>query len=61
VLCAYAFGLASAFTDFYEHTPPIVREEDGDVRRFRRALVAAAKATLADSLGLLGIRALDAV
>lgn len=61
VLCAYAFDLASAFTDFYEHTPPIVREEDPAVRRFRRALVAAAKATLADVLDVLGISALDAV
>jgi arginyl-tRNA synthetase len=61
VLCAYAYGLASAFTDFYEHTPPIVREEDAAVRGFRRSLVAAAKATLGDCLGVLGISALDQV
>jgi arginyl-tRNA synthetase len=61
VLTAYAFGLASAFSDFYEHTPAIVREEDPAVRRFRRALVAATRATLADALGTLGMAAPDQV
>lgn len=56
-LAAYAFDLASALTSMYEHTPAIVREEDPAVRRFRRALVAAARATLADALGVLGIPA----
>ena len=28
LLTTYAFGLASAFSDFYEHTPAMVREED---------------------------------
>ena len=37
VLTTYTFGLASAFSDFYEHTPAIVREEDPAIRRFRRA------------------------
>ena len=44
LLTTYAFGLASAFSDFYEHTPAIVREEDPEVRRFRRGLVAATRA-----------------
>lgn len=57
VLCTYAFQLASALSDFYEHTPPIVREQDLAVRRFRRALVAATRATLADALTTLGIAA----
>jgi len=57
VLTAYAFSLASAFSDFYEHTPAIVREEDAGVRRFRRALVAATRATLADALHTLGMAA----
>ncbi|HZS13558.1 MAG TPA: arginine--tRNA ligase [Candidatus Dormibacteraeota bacterium] len=57
VLCTYAFQLASALSDFYEHTPPIVREQDPAVRRFRRALVAATRATLADALATLGIAA----
>ena len=41
LLTTYTFNLASAFSDFYEHTPAIVREEDSQVRRFRRGLVAA--------------------
>lgn len=61
VLATYAYDLASALSDFYEHTPPIVREENGNVRRFRRALVAATKATLGDALTTLGIDAPDYV
>jgi arginyl-tRNA synthetase len=61
VLTTYAFGLASAFSDFYEHTPAIVREEDAAMRRFRRALVAATRATLADALQTLGMAAPDQV
>jgi arginyl-tRNA synthetase len=57
VLCTYAFQLASALSDFYEHTPPIVREQNPQTRRFRRALVAATRATLADALATLGIAA----
>jgi arginyl-tRNA synthetase len=61
VLTTYAFGLASAFSDFYEHTPAMVREEDPVVRRFRRSLVAATRATLADALQTLGMAAPDQV
>lgn len=61
LLTTYAFSLASAFSDFYEHTPAIVREEDATMRRFRRALVAAARATLADALDTLGMAAPDQV
>ena len=57
VLTGYAFTLAAALSDFYEHTPPIVREGDPSVRRFRRRLVAATRATLADVLATLGIAA----
>ncbi|HEX3608014.1 MAG TPA: arginine--tRNA ligase [Candidatus Dormibacteraeota bacterium] len=59
VLAVYAFSLASAFSDFYEHTPPIVREEDPVRRRFRRALTAATRATLGDALRTLGMSAPD--
>ena len=61
VLCSYAFDLASAFTDFYEHTPAIVREGDPAVRAFRRELVAAARTTLGDALATLGIPAPDRI
>ena len=61
VLTAYAYALASALSDFYEHTPAIVREENAQVRRFRRALVAATRVVLADTLGTLGIAAPDQI
>ncbi|MBV9100901.1 MAG: arginine--tRNA ligase [Candidatus Dormibacteraeota bacterium] len=57
VLTTYAFALASSLSDFYEHTPAIVRETDPVVRRFRRALVAATRATLGDALRTLGMAA----
>jgi arginyl-tRNA synthetase len=60
-LTSYAFSLASALSDFYEHTPPIIREEDPLVRRFRRTLVDATRATLGDALRTLGMAALDQV
>jgi arginyl-tRNA synthetase len=61
LLTTYAFRLASAFSDFYEHTPAIVREEDARVRRFRRALVAATRTTLVDTLHTLGMAAPERV
>lgn len=61
VLTAYAYSLASALSDFYEHTPAIVREENVDLRRFRRALVAATRVTLGDTLRTLGIAAPEQV
>ena len=60
-LCTYAFSLASALTDFYEHTEAIVREPDPVRRDFRRSLVAATRATLADCLSCLGMAAPDRV
>ena len=61
VLTTYAFTLASALSDFYEHTPAIIREENVEIRRFRRALVAATRVTLADTLLTLGISAPDQI
>jgi arginyl-tRNA synthetase len=61
VLAVYALSLASAFSDFYEHTPPVVRESDPVLRRFRRGLTAATRATLGDALRTLGMAALDEV
>jgi arginyl-tRNA synthetase len=60
-MTGYAFSLASALSDFYEHTPPIVREPDRDLRHYRRSLVEATRATLADALITLGIDAPDRV
>jgi arginyl-tRNA synthetase len=60
-LCTYAFELASTLTDFYEHTDAIVRESNPVRRAFRRELVAATGATLADCLGCLGMAAPERV
>jgi arginyl-tRNA synthetase len=60
-LCTYAFELASTLTDFYEHTEAIVREQDPIRRAFRRRLVAATRATLADCLWCLGMPAPERV
>jgi len=61
LLCAYAFDLAAALSDFYEHTPPIVHEKDEALKSFRRRLVAATRATLADTLETLGLHAPDRI
>ncbi|GAC1338052.1 MAG: arginine--tRNA ligase [Candidatus Dormibacteria bacterium] len=61
LLTGYAFALASALSDFYEHTPPVVREQDPALRHFRRQLVAATRATLADVLRTLGMAAPERV
>ena len=61
ILARYAFELATTFNDFYEHTPPIYRETDLAVRRFRIRLVAAFRQTLFNALELLGIPALEAI
>jgi len=61
LLATHTYLLATALSDFYEHTPPIVRETDAVVRRFRRRLVAATRATLGDALATLGIAAPDRI
>jgi arginyl-tRNA synthetase len=60
-LCTYAYELASTLTAFYEHTEAIVREQDPIRRAFRRRLVAATRATLADCLSCLGMPAPERV
>ncbi len=54
VLAAYAFELASHFTDFYEHTSPIVREADERVKAFCTHLVRATVQTMSNVLRVLG-------
>ena len=61
LLATYAFQLASAFNDFYEHTERIYRIEDLAVRAFRRGLADAARLTLARTLQLLGIVPLERI
>jgi arginyl-tRNA synthetase len=50
----YAYDLAKAFSEFYQHCPVLKAEKD--VRALRLRLTAATKQTLANSLHLLGIK-----
>ena len=60
-LANYAFDLASHFSDFYEHTPPIVRETDERVKAFRAQLVRATVHTLGNALRTLGFIPLEEI
>jgi arginyl-tRNA synthetase len=55
-LCGYLFGLAKAYTDFYEACP-VLKAESARVRASRIALCQLTGRTLAAGLGLLGIEA----
>jgi arginyl-tRNA synthetase len=61
ILARYAFELATAFSDFYEHTPALYKETDPAVRRFRIRLVEAFRQTFQNTLLLLGIPPLEAI
>ena len=60
-LAAYAFELASHFSDFYEHTPAIVRESDTRVKAFRAYLVRAVVQTMHNALRTLGFVPLEEI
>jgi arginyl-tRNA synthetase len=61
LLAAYAFDLAAHFSDFFEHTAPIVHETDQHVKAFRTRLVEAAAQTLGNVLGTLGFVPLETI
>jgi arginyl-tRNA synthetase len=56
ILATYAYELANAFHSFY-HAVPVTQTEDRAVRAARLRLVAAAKQTIRNALGLLDIQA----
>ncbi|HEX8231409.1 MAG TPA: arginine--tRNA ligase [Chloroflexia bacterium] len=56
IIAMYCFDLADAFNNFY-HNCPVLRAGSEEKVAARLALTAAAKQTLANSLGLLGIEA----
>jgi arginyl-tRNA synthetase len=55
-LCGYLFGLAKAYSDFYESCP-VLRAETSQQRDNRVALCQLTGRTLAAGLNLLGIQA----
>ncbi|HEX8982882.1 MAG TPA: arginine--tRNA ligase [Ktedonobacterales bacterium] len=58
-VAAYAFDLATRFNDFYDHTPPVLRETDEAVKAFRATLVRTTAQALANTLNTLGLQPLD--
>lgn len=57
-MCTYLYGLASAFSTFYEKCP-VLRAEDEATRTSRLALAVLTAKVLEKGLGLLGIEAPD--
>ncbi len=61
LLAAYAYDLAAHFSDFYEHTPPIVKETDEHVKAFRARLVQATVQAMSNVLRTLGFEPLERI
>ncbi|HEV2581942.1 MAG TPA: arginine--tRNA ligase [Ktedonobacteraceae bacterium] len=61
MLATYAYDLAAHFSDFYEHTPPIVRETDERVKAFRAHLVLATVQSMDNVLRLMGFVPLERI
>jgi arginyl-tRNA synthetase len=61
LLAAYAYDLAAHFSDFYEHTPPMVKETNERTKAFRAFLVQATTQTMNNVLRVLGFEPLERV
>ncbi len=61
MLASYVYDLATHFSDFYEHTPPILKETDEYVKAFRTMLVRATIQTLGNALRILGFVPLERI
>ncbi len=61
MLASYTYDLAAHFSDFYEHTSPIVREMDERVKAFRTQLVRATVQTMDNALRILGFVPLERI
>jgi arginyl-tRNA synthetase len=61
LLANYAYDLAAHFSDFYEHTPPIVREADANVKAFRARLVQATVQAMDNALRQMGFVPLERI
>ncbi|HZS79646.1 MAG TPA: arginine--tRNA ligase [Ktedonobacteraceae bacterium] len=60
-LAAYVYDLASHFSDFYEHTPPVVREANPEVKAFRAQLVRTTIQVMANALHVMGFVPLERI
>ena len=61
MLAAYAYDLAAHFSDFYEHTTPILKETNEEIKAFRAALVQATAQTMNNVLHVLGFEPLERI
>ncbi|MFL5656270.1 MAG: arginine--tRNA ligase [Ktedonobacteraceae bacterium] len=61
MLASYVYDLAAHFSDFYEHTPPILRETNEQVKAFRAYLVRATVQTMDNALRVLGFVPLESI
>ena len=61
MLASYTYDLAAHFSDFYEHTPPILKETDERVKAFRALLVRATVQTMDNALRVLGFVPLERI
>jgi arginyl-tRNA synthetase len=61
MLAAYTYELAAHFSDFYEHTTPILKETDEGVKVFRAMLVRATVQTMHNALRILGFVPLERI
>jgi len=61
MLSSYTYDLAAHFSDFYEHTPAILRETDERVKAFRAKLVRTTVQTMDNALRTLGFVPLERI
>ncbi|HLX40157.1 MAG TPA: DALR anticodon-binding domain-containing protein, partial [Ktedonobacteraceae bacterium] len=61
LLAAYVYDLATHFSDFYEHTPPILKETSERVKAFRASVVQATVQTMDNALRVLGFVPLERI
>ncbi len=60
-LATYVYELAAHFSDFYEHTPPILKETNEHIKAFRASLVSATVQTMDNALRVLGFIPLERI
>ncbi|BCL84303.1 arginine--tRNA ligase [Ktedonobacteria bacterium brp13] len=61
MLATYTYDLAAYFSGFYEHTTPILKEENEHVKAFRAYLVKATVQTMNNALRVLGLEPLERI
>src|SRR5207248_8330333 len=61
MLANYVYDLATHFSDFYEHTPPVLKETHEQVKAFRTWLVRATMQAMDNALRMLGCVPLESI